>query len=75
MEAFLKEIDGLEEFTAANIKAAVKAVQKGTGHKGQKLFMPIRAAVTGQTHGPDLMLAMELLGKDKVKARVAGQLG
>ncbi len=74
MEAFLKEIDGMEEFTAANIKAAVKAVQKGTGHKGQKLFMPIRAAVTGQTHGPDLMLAMELLGRDKVKARVAGQL-
>jgi nondiscriminating glutamyl-tRNA synthetase len=74
MRAFLQEIDSLEEFTAPQIKAAVKAVQKGTGHKGQKLFMPIRAAVTGQTHGPDLMLAMELLGSEKVKARVANLL-
>ncbi|MCM3588474.1 glutamate--tRNA ligase [Mesobacillus maritimus] len=74
MEAFLKEIDALAEFTAPQIKAAVKAVQKGTGHKGQKLFMPIRAAVTGQTHGPDLMLAMELLGKEKVVERVESLL-
>ncbi|MBY0095385.1 glutamate--tRNA ligase [Mesobacillus maritimus] len=74
MRAFLQEIDSLEEFTAPQVKAAVKAVQKGTGHKGQKLFMPIRAALTGQTHGPDLMLAMELLGKDKVKERVTNLL-
>jgi nondiscriminating glutamyl-tRNA synthetase len=74
MRAFLQEVDSLTEFTAPQIKAAVKAVQKGTGHKGQKLFMPIRAAVTGQTHGPDLMLAMELLGSEKVKKRVANLL-
>ena len=29
--------------------------------------MPIRAAVTGQTHGPDLPKAISLLGKDKIK--------
>jgi len=74
MRAFLQEVDSLTDFTAPQIKAAVKAVQKGTGHKGQKLFMPIRAAVTGQTHGPDLMLAMELLGSEKVKKRVANLL-
>ncbi|WP_239094409.1 glutamate--tRNA ligase [Bacillus sp. B15-48] len=74
MQAFLQEIEALPEFTAAEIKKAVKAVQKGTGHKGQKLFMPIRAAVTGQTHGPDLMLAMELLGIEKVKNRVKNLL-
>ncbi len=75
LKAFLGEIEQLEEFKADGIKAAVKAVQKGTGHKGQKLFMPIRAAATGQTHGPDLMLAMELIGKDKVKERVQKLLG
>lgn len=75
LKAFLDEIEQLEEFKADGIKAAVKAVQKGTGHKGQKLFMPIRAAATGQTHGPDLMLAMELIGKDKVKERVQKLLG
>ena len=30
--------------------------------------MPIRAAVTGQTHGPDLNEAIELLGEEKVKS-------
>lgn len=74
LRAFLQEIENLSEFTATQIKAAVKAVQKGTGHKGQKLFMPIRSAVTGQTHGPDLMLAIELLGFEKVKKRVENLL-
>ncbi len=36
------------------LKAAIKAVQKSTGQKGKKLFMPIRVAVTGQTNGPEL---------------------
>lgn len=75
LRAFLAEIEQLEEFKADGIKAAVKAVQKATGQKGQKLFMPVRAAATGQTHGPDLMLAMELIGKEKVKERVTNLLG
>lgn len=75
LRAFLAEIEQLEEFKADSIKAAVKAVQKATGQKGQKLFMPVRAAATGQTHGPDLMLAMELIGKEKVMERVTKLLG
>lgn len=71
LSAFLTEIENLESFTAGEIKKAVKAVQKSTGHKGQKLFMPIRVAATGQMHGPDLMKAIELLGKDKVKTRLS----
>ncbi|MEN8697763.1 glutamate--tRNA ligase [Bacillus infantis] len=71
LSAFLGEISSLEDFTAEEIKAALKAVQKGTGHKGKKLFMPVRAAITGQTHGPDLPKAIALLGKDKVKNRLA----
>ncbi|MBA9028894.1 glutamate--tRNA ligase [Peribacillus huizhouensis] len=70
MQAFLQELDSLETFTAEEIKKAIKAVQKSTGQKGKKLFMPIRAAVTGQTHGPDLPKAIALLGKEKIKQRV-----
>ena len=70
MTAFFNEIESLEPFTAEEIKKAVKAVQKTTGHKGKKLFMPIRVATTGQMHGPDLMKTIELLGKEKVKSRV-----
>jgi len=70
MTAFLNELTALESFTAEEIKAAMKAVQKATGHKGKKLFMPIRVAATGQTHGPDLPKAIHLLGKEKIVSRV-----
>lgn len=75
LRAFLEEIEALETYEAAEIKKSIKNVQKSTGHKGKKLFMPIRVAVTGQTHGPELPNAIELLGKDKVKLRLQGLLG
>lgn len=75
LRAFLEEIEALENYEAAEIKKSIKNVQKSTGHKGKKLFMPIRVAVTGQTHGPELPNAIELLGKDKVKLRLQGLLG
>lgn len=70
MKAFLEEIEKLEEFSPDAIKKAIKAVQKSTGHKGKNLFMPIRAAATGQTHGPDLPKAIALLGQEKIKQRL-----
>ncbi|WP_147535709.1 glutamate--tRNA ligase [Bacillus marasmi] len=69
LQAFLTEINQLAEFTAPEINACIKAVQKGTGHKGKKLFMPIRVAATGQTHGPDLPKAIALVGKETIVKR------
>jgi nondiscriminating glutamyl-tRNA synthetase len=71
---FAKEIEALEEFTSANIKSSIKAVQKATGQKGKKLFMPIRVAATGQTHGRDLPDSIELLGKEVVTKRLESLL-
>lgn len=70
LQAFLQEINTLEDFNAEAIKGAIKSVQKSTGQKGKKLFMPIRVATTGQTHGPDLPKAIALLGKEKVVSRI-----
>ncbi len=70
LKAFAEEISSLEEFSADEIKAATKAVQKATGQKGKKLFMPIRVATTGETHGPELPKAISLLGKETVLARL-----
>ncbi len=71
MASFKEQLENLESFEAADIKAAIKAVQKATGHKGKNLFMPIRVVTTGQMHGPELPDAISLLGKDKTIARVA----
>ncbi|MDM5296695.1 glutamate--tRNA ligase [Bacillus pumilus] len=70
MASLAGQLERLESFTPDEIKAAIKAVQKETGHKGKKLFMPIRVAVTGQTHGPELPQSIELLGKETVLNRI-----
>ncbi|MFX3624939.1 MAG: glutamate--tRNA ligase [Ectobacillus sp.] len=70
MASFLAHLEAIEEFTPEAVNAAIKAVQKETGQKGKKLFMPIRVAATGQTHGPDLPKAISLLGKGKIITRI-----
>ncbi|WLR41959.1 glutamate--tRNA ligase [Bacillus carboniphilus] len=70
LTTFVKELETIEEFKADSIKKAMKSVQKTTGNKGKKLFMPIRVASTGQTHGPELPKAIELLGEEKIKERI-----
>ncbi|HZH62452.1 MAG TPA: glutamate--tRNA ligase [Metabacillus sp.] len=70
LKAFQHEIKHADDFTAGTIKGLIKAVQKATGQKGKNLFMPIRVATTGQTHGPDLPKSIAVLGKDTVLTRL-----
>lgn len=49
------------------------AVKEATGRKGKQLFMPLRQALTGMSHGPELKVLLPLLGRDKVTARLNGQ--
>ncbi|GGN62860.1 glutamate--tRNA ligase [Oceanobacillus indicireducens] len=70
LQSFKNKLDTLESFTADEIKAQTKVTQKETGYKGKKLFMPIRVATTGQTHGPELPQAIALLGKEVVMIRL-----
>lgn len=70
MNALYGKLEALEPFEAAEIKKKIKEVQKETGIKGKQLFMPIRVAVTGQMHGPELPNTMEVLGKTKVLRRI-----
>ena len=42
--------------------------------KGKRLFMPLRAALTGRVHGPELARLVPILGLAEVKRRVAGIL-
>ncbi|MGX7012988.1 glutamate--tRNA ligase [Vagococcus silagei] len=66
LSAFTAQIEAMTEMDVPIIKAAIKAVQKETGVKGKNLFMPIRVAVSGQMHGPELAETILLLGKEKV---------
>ncbi|HEY0681901.1 MAG TPA: glutamate--tRNA ligase [Steroidobacter sp.] len=54
----------------AEFKPAVKALGQATGNKGPALFMPLRAALTGFTHGPELAPMLALLPVAEIQARL-----
>ncbi len=70
LQVFTDNLIHLDEFTAETIKDQIKATQKETKHRGKKLFMPIRVATTGQTNGPELPKAIELIGKEVILKRL-----
>ncbi|AZK46003.1 glutamate--tRNA ligase [Paenibacillus lentus] len=74
LSAFLAKVETLADYTAENIAALIKEVQKETGHKGKNLFMPIRVALTGQMHGRDLNQTIYLLGQDRTIDRLKAQI-
>ncbi|MNH49429.1 Glutamate--tRNA ligase 1 [compost metagenome] len=51
------------------------AVKDKTGAKGKGLFMPLRLALTGQAHGPDMAAMAPLIGRDAIVRRLKGEAG
>lgn len=56
---------------APDFKAWVRAVGAATSRKGAALYMPLRAALTGHTHGPELAPLVALMGQERVAERIA----
>jgi glutamyl-tRNA synthetase len=50
-----------------------KAVSAETGAKGRGLFHPLRLALTGLEHGPELKKLLPLIGKGRTLARLEGK--
>ena len=53
--------------------ALTAALKDTTGRKGKALFLPLRQALTGLDHGPDMKALLPLIGKDEALRRFAGQ--
>ncbi|AJA11088.1 Glutamate-tRNA ligase 2 [Sphingopyxis fribergensis] len=47
------------------------AVKDATGAKGRALFLPLRRALTGRDHGPDMAELLPLIAKDQAVARLS----
>jgi len=56
--------------SAPDFKAWVRAVGAATSRKGAALYMPLRAALTGHTHGPELAPLVALMGQQRVAERI-----
>ncbi len=55
--------------------ALTNALKQGTERKGKALFLPLRLALTGMEHGPDMAALLPLIGKDEAVQRLkAGSL-
>jgi len=70
-------LGALAEWRADAVKSAIQSVAPALGVKGRELYQPVRAALTGRTHGPELPLVAELLGRERSLARLerAGAAG
>jgi glutamyl-tRNA synthetase len=54
-------------------KAWTDAVKAETGAKGRGLFMPLRQALTGLDHGPEMGAMLPLIGRDRAVKRLSGE--
>ncbi len=62
------------EWNEGSWDAFVNAVKEATGRKGKELFMPLRLALTGMEHGPDMKTVFALLGRQRAEQRLLGQV-
>ena len=62
-----------EPFGPETWKAWTAEIKARTGAKGRGLFMPLRLALTGLEHGPDLSGLLPLIGRDRAARRLAGE--
>ncbi len=70
LAAVKERVASFDVVTGDGARAILKEVDKRLGAKGRRIFMPVRVALTGSTHGPDLNQVMVILGRDRVVERL-----
>ena len=70
MDSFRERLQALEVVDGPAVKALLKSITKELKLGGKKVFMPLRVALTGKMHGPDLDKIIALVGKDRILARL-----
>lgn len=51
----------------------IRKLKDNTDRKGKGLFMPLRKALTGRNHGPEMGPILSLMGADRARARLRGE--
>ena len=59
------------EMTAESWKAWAAAISTATGAKGKALYQPLRLALTGEEHGPEMAPLLALMGQERAAKRLA----
>jgi nondiscriminating glutamyl-tRNA synthetase len=74
-KTFLSETSALTQVNSDIFNRVMKTVQMQSAIKGRALWMPVRVALTGQLHGPDLGAVAEILGLEKCRSRIHQAIG
>lgn len=69
-EQFFVEAELAVEKYGIQLPEVLAEMKKTLSVSGKKLFMPLRVALTGKVHGPELAQIAELLGQQKMKHRL-----
>jgi glutamyl-tRNA synthetase len=56
--------------SGADLKSLAKTLKERTGRKGPEVFMPLRVALTGQAHGPELAQLLKLMTPQTARRRL-----
>lgn len=67
---FGEKVRGVELLSVATVKVLLKQLAKELKLGGKFVYMPIRVALTGQMHGPELYDVIPLLGRENVLKRL-----
>ena len=70
LRGLMAELAQLNEFTVARIEEVTRGYLKREGRKLSEIAQTCRVALTGRTEGPGLFETMEILGKERVVARL-----
>jgi len=62
-----------EPWDEATFERLAADLKQATGAKGKALFQPLRLALTGREHGPELKLLLPLIGRGRAAARLEGK--
>jgi glutamyl-tRNA synthetase len=74
-EAFLAEAARVAsgiDWAADPWHSLTAALKASTGRSGKTLFLPLRRALTGRDHGPDMAALLPLIGCERAVARLGG---
>lgn len=74
LSAFRDAVADLPAFSAAEAKTTLEQVTTSLGIGAGKIMQALRVAITGAGGGPDLMMIMEIIGKDEVVNRLTTAL-
>ncbi len=69
--AFFAAATAALDEAGTDFKRLTQILQERTGRKGAELFMPLRLALTGRTHGPELAPLLQLIPPDIARSRLA----